>query len=297
MISHVTDLEPVASAVPNRRSRPFGSLRRLAGWAVLAVACIAGVSVGIGYAPAGGFEWTVFALVFTALSTLVLALSTGALALSTWQDVRETTRLADAAVAANNAEAVERERRPDLSLLPDADKLHSRVEVDGELIVRLLVTNVPGRRAAIGTRVLVDRCRAPDNTIITFGSPALGWSSAAAREHDEAVVIFAGSSRVVDLGTLIREGSDDVFIFTGQSGARSELKPWIMRIELPLVDPPLPDGREHVGTGTKIRLVVGSDESDAKLYDVGVYWQDTAQGTESLLNSLSVVIDEVLPGS
>jgi hypothetical protein len=74
---------------------------------------IVAASVGIGYAPAGGFDWTVFALVFTALSTLVLALSTGALALSTWQDVRETTRLVDATVSLVevSADEVELSRR------------------------------------------------------------------------------------------------------------------------------------------------------------------------------------------
>jgi hypothetical protein len=161
------------------------------------------------------------------------------------------------------------------------------------------VRNAPGRRAAIGARVLVDRCLVPGDEIITFGSPALGWSSAAAQEHDEAVVIFAGSSRVLDLGTLIREGSDDTAPFAlGWDGSTdsptepSEVKRWIMRIELPLVGR-LRDDREHVGTGTKIRVVVGSDESDAKLYDVGVYWTDLAQGTETLLNSLSVSVEEV----
>ncbi len=255
--------------------------RRLA---VLAV--IFGASVGLGFAPAGGFDWTVFALLATAFSTL-------ALASSTWQDVRETRRLADAAVAANQAEAEERERRADLTLLADEDKLHSRVEVDGEVIVRLLVANAPGRRAAIGTRVLLDRCLAPDGDVVTFGSPALGWTSAAARDNDEAVVIFAGSSRVLDLGTLVREGNDGPFVSWGsQTSESGPPRRWVMRIELPLVGR-LPDGREYIGSGSTIRVVVGSDESDAKLYDVSVAWHDLAQGTESLFNSLGVIVEEV----
>jgi hypothetical protein len=109
----VTELERVPAGSPNRRARPFGSIRRLARWAFSAVGLIVAASVGIGYAPAGGFDWTVFALVFTALSTLVLALSTGALALSTWQDVRETTRLVDATVTLVevSADEVELSRR------------------------------------------------------------------------------------------------------------------------------------------------------------------------------------------
>src|SRR5438094_7348088 len=195
--------------------------------AAFAVVVIASITVGfvgeqtpsvvvsqpgvVPYKLGGGFDWGLFALALTGLGTLALAFATGTLAASTWQDVRASQRIAEAAIEANRLSQAEQERRPRLTLSADDEKIHSRAETAEEVYVRLLVNNAPELRAAQGTRVLVDRCVKADGTIVTFGSPALGWTSAAAREHDEAVVVFAGASRILDLGALIRKGSDEPF--------------------------------------------------------------------------------------
>lgn len=257
-----------------------------------AAAAIIGSSIGIGlWAGGGGFDWSVWALVLTAFATLTLAGGTAYLAASTWQDVRWSQQMAKAANEANELARSELQRRPRLTLLADEEKLHSRSEIEGTLTVRLLVANAPSVRAAIGARVLVDRCIAPAGEVVTFGSPALGWASAAATAHDEAVVIFAGATRVLDLGTLIRRGSDkpSAIGWAAPDAPRKKAEAWELKIGLPLVGG-LRDGREHVGTGTTIRVVVGSDESDAVFYDVLVGWQTGAPDTAALLSSLSVLV-------
>ncbi|HET8894004.1 MAG TPA: hypothetical protein VFM96_07910, partial [Gaiellaceae bacterium] len=129
--------------------------------------------------------------------------------------------------------------------------------------------------------------------------PALGWAGAAARAHDEAVVIFSGAVRVLDLGTLIRRritkpGGTAGFAALPAQDANEKKKqePWELKIGLPLVGD-LRDRREHVGAGTTIRVVVGSDESDAAAYDVLIRWKKDAANTETLLHSLSVVVTPV----
>jgi len=178
-------------------------------------------------------SWEVSALVFTALATLLLAFATYVLA---------------------NQAIEEHRRRPRLTLLADDEKIQTHVEGE-EVYVRLFVRNGEGLRASTGTRVLVERYYAPGaEKPTTFGSPALGWTSAAAGAHDEAAVIFSGSERVVDLGILRRD----------QDRLRRELQ-----ISLPLLwreRVVIPDRRDYVGTGAVIRLVVGSDEATARFY-------------------------------
>jgi hypothetical protein len=269
---------------------------RLVAVGAAVLVAVFGGSTGVGFAAPGEFDWSVAALVLTAFGTLALAGATAYLAASTWQDVRASQRLAEAAIESNELVRTERERRPQLTLLEDKEKLHSHFEVENELVVRLLVANAPGMRAATGTQVLVDRCVTPSGDVVTFGSPALGWSSAAA--PGELVVIFAGAARVVDLGTLIRKGSDlsgweqqQLKQQRRQTGDTSA-PPWELRIGLPLVGG-LFDRREHVGTGTTIRLIVGSEESDAVVYDVLPGFQEWAPDTESLLSSLRVTVSQV----
>ena len=280
-------ISPVSTTGSDLRTVARAQLPR----AAAALALLVGFSIGIGFAAGGGgFDWSVWALVLTALGTLALAAATGVLAASTWQDVRASQLVAHAAQEANELVRKEQERRPQLTLQADDNKIHSHVELGGLLWVRLLVENAIGLRAAIGARVLVDRCISAGGDVITFGSPALGWTSAGAPNNpDEAVVIFSGATRVLDLGQFVKRATvpDSYGSLTVAPDA-----PWELRILLPRVGD-LGDLRTWVDTGTTIRLVVGAEDSDARTYDVLVGWQTTATDVDALLGSLSVIVKPV----
>lgn len=159
---------PAASS--SKLSRP-----RLIAAVAAALAIIIGASIGIGFAAGGGddFDWSVWALVLTALATLGLASMTAFLASSTWQDVRASQLVAQAAHEANELVRTQQERRPRLTLRADEEKLHSHAELGGVLWVRLLVENATGVRAATGTRVLVDRCILPSERSSRSARPRL----------------------------------------------------------------------------------------------------------------------------
>jgi hypothetical protein len=249
-----------------------------------------------------GFSWELFALTLTGLGTLALGASTGLLAFSTWQDVRASQRTADAAVAAVHASErtadaavaaavaaadanalvrAESERRPRLRLEPDTMKVYSQVELTKTIWVRMLVYNEPGLKAAHGTRVILDHYVKPTGETVTIGSPSLGWSSAGS--EDNAVLIFSGWRRVIDLGHFIPVGRV-------QSGDVS-MPQWALELILPGVGHVEGD-RERVGPGTRLRLVVGADDADAHFYDVTLGWQEHTM-PQALLSSVAVRVDEV----
>lgn len=171
------------------------------------------------------------------------------------------------------------ERRPQLSLVADEEKIQTRPEA-GAPHVRLFVGNAPGLRASQGTRVLVDRYFVPGiERPVTVGSPALGWTSADA--PNEAAVMFSGAERVIDLGVLFQD--DD------GRWRRFELQfPQLKERGVKLAD-----DRQIVGIGTRIRLVVGSDEADVRFYDVTVGWNIDAGDAEDAIWSFATRVDEV----
>ncbi len=259
-------------------------MRKVVFLVVVAVAVIgASVLVGfIGSREPQKFDWELAATVLTGLGTTALAVVTGALAWATSQDVRAAQRTAAAAEESLKLTRSERDRRPRLSLEADTGLLHSQVEGDGLPYVRLLVRNEPGLRAAHGTRVLVDHYRRPDGSVVTFGSPSLGWTSAGS--PDESVVVFSGAARVIDLGKLLP--------VTAIPAREVSAQIWELEIFLPLVGQ-LRDHRERVRPGTEVRLVVGADEADARFYDVLLGWQMGATSAQHALTSLATRIQEV----
>ena len=200
----------------------------------------------------GHFSWGVAAGIATAYGTTLLALST-------WQDVRASRRVAEEAIEANRLVREERELRPDLTLIADDQKVQTQAEGPA-VYVRLFVKNASGRRTALGSSVIVEGHTHGDGTPVTYGSAALGWSSAGS--DDNRVVVFGGSSRVIDLGFVQREGV----------GGSSR---WRLLLYFPALARAMgtvgrsPDSRNVVDTGTVVRVVVGADEGEAKTYDIG----------------------------
>ena len=100
-------------------------------------------------------------------------------------------------------------RRPRLGIEEDTDRIQSRVELSGMgglPHVRLLVANAKRRRAAHGTRVIVEGYRRQDDpyaALTTLGHPSLGWPSAPEASETAAVTVFAGGTRPITLGLLL----------------------------------------------------------------------------------------------
>ena len=150
---------------------------------IAAALAVIGASIAIGFLGARAdheFDWELFAIVLTGLGTTALAIVTGALAFATNQDVRASLRAAAAAEAQLEIARSAELSRPLLTLAADEERVHTRIEGNGAIYVRLVVNNASGRRAARGTRVLVDKYWHEDSPqqTVTIRSPSLGWPSA-----------------------------------------------------------------------------------------------------------------------
>ena len=106
-------------------------------------------------------------------------------------------------------------RRPKLRIREDRQRAELVVESSamGTMPhVRLLVTNTRWRRAAQGTRVIVEgfrERRAPDTTFRTLGHPSLQWPSTdQVTAQTNALTVFAGGARPITLGYFIRAWPD-----------------------------------------------------------------------------------------
>jgi hypothetical protein len=104
---------------------------------------------------------------------------------------------------------------------------------------------------------------------------------------DNALVVFAGTSRVVDLGVLGKRGNRPGWGPDGREVDGGD--DWELRLLFPDVGA-FADRREYVREGTIVHLVVGSDEADARRYDVVVGWNRTASSAEAVLQSLRTVV-------
>jgi hypothetical protein len=140
-------------------------------------------------------------------------------------------------------------RRPRVTLRKDMGRHHTQLEGTGSVApwIRILVRNARGRRAAHGTRVLVESYReAGGAEIVTLGSPELGWPSTSLSPGGGPVV-FSGGDRPLDFGALCtaRRDDDGLLVGWGQPDP-SDTKPpkgtkWDLRLPLAMhgYEPPL----------------------------------------------------------
>jgi hypothetical protein len=188
-------------------------------------------------------------------------------------------------------------RRPRLSVSEDPERVHSRVEATsvGQLPhVRLLVANQKRRRAAQGTRVLVEWYQARNGERVSLSHPSLGWPSAPESEESASVVVFAGGHRAVSLARLIRvlvedDGGirrPDTYTQTiGATGPGPRRFPHLDDVPpryeetacwyLYLAELDVNDDRDKlppVENGYTIRLLVGADDGAARAFEVDLSW-------------------------
>ena len=122
-----------------------------------------------------------------------------------WADYVTALAAAGAVAAAVGVPLTAYARRPRLSIVEDKERIHTRLEAGAAKVpwIRLLVCNRAWRRAAQGTRVLVESYRenVEGSTPVTMGSPELGWPSTEVPVGGGAIV-FAGGTRPVDFAAL-----------------------------------------------------------------------------------------------
>jgi hypothetical protein len=199
-------------------------------------------------------------------------------------------------------------RRPRLSVAEDPLRIHSRVEdtsVGALPHVRLLVSNAERRRAAQGTRVLVEWYQPRGGDPVSLSHPSLGWPSAPEAEVTSSVVVFAGGQRPVSLGRLIRVAADDEGrIWRPETWTKDVGSPpgprkfphvahdsgllasaWYLYLaELDVNDDR--DKLKPVEGGYTIRLLVGADDGAARSFEVDIAWDgDPELGPEEVLDS------------
>jgi hypothetical protein len=202
-------------------------------------------------------------------------------------------------------------RRPRLSLVEAPHKTHSRVESTplGPMpFVRILAGNSKRRRAAHGTRVLVEGYRPLADRaaqLTTLGHPSLGWPSAPEAASTAAVVIFAGGFRPLGLARLIRVRLDErrkIVRPKLRFGQQSLPAPhfvvddsgdppavgWYLWLDLAFGQD-LNDNRDKlppVDGGYLIRLLIGADDGAARAYDVHINWNgDPDLSADEVLDS------------
>jgi hypothetical protein len=192
-------------------------------------------------------------------------------------------------------------RRPRLSIVEDAEGIHSRVEGNGLPYVRLLAGNARGRRTAKQTRVFVDRYQenrqgAP---VVAMGSPELGWPSTPA--DGDGGVVFAGGTRPFDFGYLVASWGD-VYTQSMPSASISDSpvriprpnfqsgKKWELRLAL-AYNLELADQRECLHwarNGYAVRLVIGAEDGAARRFEVHANCDGDASNAQAALDSVQI---------
>ena len=201
----------------------------------------------------------------------------------TWPDYLTAVAAAGAVIAAIAIPLTAYARRPRLSLSEDEEGIHTRLEGGGEKIpwLRLVVHNKGWRRAAQGTRVLVQSYQelSPGATRVAMGSPELGWPSTDILIGG-GVVVFAGGDRPLDFGYLARSGNKWQLVLCLAMHAKN-VKLSDRREYLPPVD-----------SGYTVRLLVGADDGAARTYKVDVNWDGDAASPEAALDSIQLAVRE-----
>jgi hypothetical protein len=220
----------------------------------------------------------------------------------TWDHVVDVAQLVTAVGALLTATLVAwlpHHRRPSLSLAEDVERIHSRVEGDGVPYIRILACNKRGKRAAKGTRVVLEGYRRADETRLTsLASPLMTWPSATEAVESATVVVLPGGRRPVSLGRLIRTPTDShgrpaltlVTNDKGEQGLRYSHQPddpaaiWMLMLDATIS---VTDTRDWLAPGEWIvQLTVGSDDSDARTFRVDVTWDAGAKTSEAAKNYL-----------
>lgn len=191
-------------------------------------------------------------------------------------------------------------RRPRLSIHADEEGVHTRLEGANNDIpwIRLVVANGRRRRAAQGTRVLVEQYRelAVGANPIALGSPELSWPSTEVPEGG-GVVVFAGGERPLDFAVLERPaGSVQP---EGGGPARYGRDPqWWLRLNLSMHARGLviSNRREFLAprpNGYSVRLVVGADDGAARRFEVVVSWAGDAPDAAAAIRSVRIAVREL----
>lgn len=185
-------------------------------------------------------------------------------------------------------------RRPHVRLTEDGAKRHSHVEADGVGYLRLVVANKRRRRAARGTRVIVEGYRLqtdPETELVSLSHPSLRWPSAVEAAAEATLTVYSGSSRPIGLGQfvravrganerLVRGSANNIAHFAADN---SEGATWHLCLALHNLD--ILDDRDKLSAGAwVIQLLVGADDGDAHRYDVHIAWDgNSAQTAEQVL--------------
>jgi hypothetical protein len=192
-------------------------------------------------------------------------------------------------------------RRPSVSLIEDPYRIQSRNEgADRQWPhVRLLACNKGLRRAARGTRVVVEGYRRqgePRDKMTTLGSPLLGWPSSPASAESGEISLFPGARRPIDLGFLVpvdpethaaaplvaeHNGNQIVLLTPLDQGGE-----WYFRLGLAF-DLSIADNRDFIPPGRwVITLTIGADDGSARTYDVDLAWSRTGTPEAALTSAL-----------
>jgi hypothetical protein len=221
-----------------------------------------------------------------------------------WTAITTALAAVAAVIAAISIPLTAYARRPRVRLHVDTSGTHSRLEgsADQRLPwIRLLASNGRRRRAATGARVLVEGYRAaPEGSeVVRVGSPSLGWTS----QPDAALGIFAGETRSVDLGTLIKRSDRELEVagIAAKLGGGSVISGpdtiregeaavrWHFALALHEV---VPLDARHVlrPNAWFIELRIGSDDGPSNAYVAQISWNSTAATAEQALDSFHIAL-------
>ena len=160
--------------------------------------------------------------------------------------------------------------------------------------VRLLVTNAKRRRAAQGTRVLVEGYTVVGShlpALTPVGHASLAWASSDEATETAAMTVFAGGSRAITLGylTRVRRDTEGALHFVSERDYRSgEADAWYLRLTLAF-GLSIGDDRDKLppeDDGYVIRLLVGADDGPARTFNVHIDWNgDPELEPEQVLRS------------
>lgn len=184
-------------------------------------------------------------------------------------------------------------RRPRVLLAADNEG-HSRVEGNGVPHLRLPISNGRWLRSARRVRVVLDAYKMVGSRDLTrLASPFLAWPSVFGQDGDSYVeVIFPGAERPVGLGQFFRIRRDAEGRVWREAGHIATYAPsdqeaaWCMHLEL-AGGFSITDDRDWLSPGAwSIRLIVGAEDGEARIYEIGLSWGgDPKQTADDILAS------------